>query len=363
MSFGTTIRKLRRDKEMTQEQLAEMLSISAQAVSRWENDSAMPDISLVMPLCHLFEITADELLGIDSQNTELRIAEFKKEMDSLYSQRKTDEMIALGYSMLKEYPGNFQVQKLLCFALVNQESPSENDLDEAISLTIDNLSKCTDETLRCSEIVCLARCYLRKGDKDNARKYANKLVNHFTQTAPYQLAKFGLVSGEEHISFFERYISELSDVMTEFIYHFAGANHESEEFCYSNARRIEILEKALSLLHLVYGKKLLDKNDEAYIYSRTIGCLYLLENDKENALKWFDKAADYAAEFSSYDSSNDRYDSVLATNIEPRKQNSCVCPLAEDFLNRIKYHGRYEAIKEDPGFIHIIERLKSVVNK
>ena len=43
MSFGTTIRKLRRDKEMTQEQLAEMLSISAQAVSRWENDSAMPE--------------------------------------------------------------------------------------------------------------------------------------------------------------------------------------------------------------------------------------------------------------------------------------------------------------------------------
>ena len=46
MSFGQTIKKLRRNADMTQEQLAELLSISPQAVSRWETDVAMPDISL-----------------------------------------------------------------------------------------------------------------------------------------------------------------------------------------------------------------------------------------------------------------------------------------------------------------------------
>ena len=51
MSFGKTIKKLRREREMTQEQLAEILSISPQAVSRWETDMAMPDISLIAPLC------------------------------------------------------------------------------------------------------------------------------------------------------------------------------------------------------------------------------------------------------------------------------------------------------------------------
>ena len=65
MSFGKTIKDLRRKQDLTQERLAEILSISPQAISRWETDMAMPDISLIAPLCNLFNISADELLGID----------------------------------------------------------------------------------------------------------------------------------------------------------------------------------------------------------------------------------------------------------------------------------------------------------
>lgn len=60
MSFGKTIKNLRRKHDMTQERLADALSISPQAVSRWETDMAMPDISLIAPLCNLFHVTADE---------------------------------------------------------------------------------------------------------------------------------------------------------------------------------------------------------------------------------------------------------------------------------------------------------------
>ena len=48
MTFGQTIKSLRREANMTQEKLAELLSISPQAVSRWETDVAMPDISALM---------------------------------------------------------------------------------------------------------------------------------------------------------------------------------------------------------------------------------------------------------------------------------------------------------------------------
>ena len=78
MSFGKTIKKLRRDREMTQEQLAEILSISPQAVSRWETDMAMPDISLIAPLCNLFNVTSDELLEIDLAQKQKNINEFKQ---------------------------------------------------------------------------------------------------------------------------------------------------------------------------------------------------------------------------------------------------------------------------------------------
>ena len=57
MSFGNVIRKLRREAEMTQEELAELLAISPQAVSRWETEAAMPDISLLPRLANIFNVS------------------------------------------------------------------------------------------------------------------------------------------------------------------------------------------------------------------------------------------------------------------------------------------------------------------
>lgn len=64
MNIGETIRRLRREQGMTQEALAEALNISPQAVSRWELNLAMPDITLLPALACLFDVTSDELLGI-----------------------------------------------------------------------------------------------------------------------------------------------------------------------------------------------------------------------------------------------------------------------------------------------------------
>ena len=61
---------------MTQEQLADILSISPQAVSRWETDAAMPDISLLPPIANLFNVTTDRLLGMEAYQKDLRKAEF-----------------------------------------------------------------------------------------------------------------------------------------------------------------------------------------------------------------------------------------------------------------------------------------------
>ena len=73
MTIGQNIKRLRKNADMTQEELAEILSISSQAVSRWETDSAMPDISLLPLLCSIFNISADELLGIDVTKQEEEI--------------------------------------------------------------------------------------------------------------------------------------------------------------------------------------------------------------------------------------------------------------------------------------------------
>jgi phosphoglucosamine mutase len=62
MTIGEKIARLRVSLDISQEQLAEKLSVSRQSVSKWEMDSALPQIDKVLQLCDVFNISADELL-------------------------------------------------------------------------------------------------------------------------------------------------------------------------------------------------------------------------------------------------------------------------------------------------------------
>ena len=61
MNIGNKIRELRKQRGITQEQLAESIGISFQAVSKWENNIALPDITLVPVLASYFGVSMDEL--------------------------------------------------------------------------------------------------------------------------------------------------------------------------------------------------------------------------------------------------------------------------------------------------------------
>ena len=69
MSIGKNIKRLRQNKNITQEQLAQALHLSNQAVSKWEKETALPDISLLPLLADYFGITIDELFDPDLQGT------------------------------------------------------------------------------------------------------------------------------------------------------------------------------------------------------------------------------------------------------------------------------------------------------
>ena len=71
-SFGQRFARLRKSKGYTQEQIAEKVNISYQAVSKWENDISSPDISILGELATILGVTVDELLGrVDPSRVEL----------------------------------------------------------------------------------------------------------------------------------------------------------------------------------------------------------------------------------------------------------------------------------------------------
>lgn len=82
-SIGNRISKYRKEKGMTQEELAAKLGVSSQAVSKWENDASCPDISLLPQLCKLLKISTDELLTGNNNEVKLVPVEQRKSLDEL----------------------------------------------------------------------------------------------------------------------------------------------------------------------------------------------------------------------------------------------------------------------------------------
>ena len=62
MNLGETIYRLRTDKQMSQGELAEMLEVSRQSISKWENNSAVPELEKLLRLSEIFEVSLDELV-------------------------------------------------------------------------------------------------------------------------------------------------------------------------------------------------------------------------------------------------------------------------------------------------------------
>ena len=61
-SIGQTIKKLRKERNLTQEELAEQLNVTAQAVSKWENGTSDPSTSNLFALAKLFGVSVEDLL-------------------------------------------------------------------------------------------------------------------------------------------------------------------------------------------------------------------------------------------------------------------------------------------------------------
>lgn len=83
-SIGTRIAESRKRKGMTQDELAEYMGVSSQAVSKWENDMSCPDITLLPKLADYFNMSVDELIrGASSVQAQVVAKEERKEFSKM----------------------------------------------------------------------------------------------------------------------------------------------------------------------------------------------------------------------------------------------------------------------------------------
>ena len=84
INVGNIILRLRKEKNITQEQLANMVGISAGAVSKWETGCSTPDISLLAPIARALSTSIDTLLGFKLELSEDGVRKIKEELTNIF---------------------------------------------------------------------------------------------------------------------------------------------------------------------------------------------------------------------------------------------------------------------------------------
>lgn len=131
VTMGQIIKKHRKELNFTQEELAEQLGVTFHAVSKWENDSGMPDISQVVPLATVFGVSTDVLFGVYGINNTQEVQRIIQSAFELNTNPVTTESVRRCYEVLmdglKKYPNNTTLLSQ-CLEVGCSLSYPENDI-------------------------------------------------------------------------------------------------------------------------------------------------------------------------------------------------------------------------------------------
>lgn len=179
LQFKDKIKKLRKEKDMTQEQLAEYMGVSPQAVSRWETGATCPDIFALPALAELFGITVDGLLGVDEKEKQKEIRSIISVAEEKINQGMTDEPIVQLREALNKYPNNEQLLCSLMYALYVASEDEElcKAYDgEIVSIAYRIEQHSTDSDCRNEARRILFRHYCDTNRKAEALQIAGKMA-------------------------------------------------------------------------------------------------------------------------------------------------------------------------------------------
>ncbi|MBC5752914.1 helix-turn-helix transcriptional regulator [Roseburia sp. BX0805] len=189
MQVGEVIRKYRKSKNMTQEEMARRLGITAPAVNKWEHGNSLPDITLLMPIARLLGISTDELLSYQQELTTEKIGEILKRATTMLEEMPYQDAFAWAKEKLEEYPNCesliLQMAVLLDAERTIQEIPDPETYDAYINSCYVRALQSKDEKIRKGAADSLFHFYMKKREYEKAGEY----LNYFSEQDPARKEK------------------------------------------------------------------------------------------------------------------------------------------------------------------------------
>lgn len=175
ITIGSRIRQLRRKRSMTQEQLADLVGVSYQAVSKWENDITLPDVLMMPRLAVIFGTTIDDLYSFDRNKVTEEVMEFARQSWESRNEKGDPEgarrVLADGLAQYPDHP--ILLGNLLATYDWDQEPDAVIGVAERCLAATAGREEYSD--IRCDTYRFLAHAYKTKGDPDAARAAVERI--------------------------------------------------------------------------------------------------------------------------------------------------------------------------------------------
>lgn len=358
--ISENIKRLRRQKDITQETLAERMHVSAAAVSKWERGEALPDISMVIPLASYFGVSTDEILGLQTAKNEERIQGYLDEYHRLGAIGKVYERFNLMVNAYNEYPNDWRIVEEYMWQLnydPNCTGPCGNGVHkkELYSLCHRVLDECTLDNVRYSALSILGGLYTIDSLTEKAIETAKRFPDSYLTRGEELENCYGCGSAEWYTQLREN----IWDIMHRLQVKIRNAALYSDAD--SPAGQIRHLKKAVGVIDLIfedgdYGFCHYDLS-QLFIW---IANRYVLLEDYGSAFEFYEKGFAHAKAYDELPETSTHTSFLVRgyiqdmTNINSSTEmNAVSCTISE-----LQTYGVYKKVKDMPQMIELLEKYE-----
>ena len=175
MEIGKIIRKYRKKKEMTQEEMAAALGVTASAVNKWENGNSCPDIMMLATVARLLDITLDTLLSFQQNLSDQEIRNIIKELSYRLETEPYPEVFAWAKQKMETYPNCeqliWQMAVVLDAGQLGKDLPGKEEWESYLMSCYQRVLNSENEQTRILAADALFAMCIRKEDYEKAEKY------------------------------------------------------------------------------------------------------------------------------------------------------------------------------------------------